>query len=125
MTEHNKDHFIERRRHPRYEVRYVAKVWSQERDLCGTVIDISEGGVGILLPQVLSIGQELDLEIESIASGEKIKSIKFKARIVWMNEEEFLPGMYRGGLEISSISQEDLDALKDHIQALDEQGQSS
>ena len=114
--------FVERRRFPRYAVRYMAKVSKGEKDLFGTIIDISEGGLGILLPEIFPIGTELTLKIKSLIEGE-ISEIALNARLVWMHDEEFTNGMYRGGLEITEISQEALDMLKDHIQSLDEQGQ--
>ena len=121
MVAGSENNFIERRRHPRYEVRYIVKVWLDERILCGTVINISEGGAGILLPIVLPIGRIINLEIEGMPGGEAIEKIKLKAKIVWMHNEEFLPGMYRGGLEITDIDDRDLDILRSHIKKLKEQ----
>ncbi|MCK5706453.1 MAG: PilZ domain-containing protein [Candidatus Aureabacteria bacterium] len=121
MSENEKDNFVERRQFPRHAVRYIAKVFIDEEMLCGTIIDVSEGGLGILLPKVLPIGFELKLEIRNILSEESSEGLTFKAKIAWMNETESMKGMYRGGLEISEISEKSLDALKDHIQNLADQ----
>ena len=109
----------ERRRHPRYDVRYTAKVWYENESLCGTVINISKGGVGILLPRIMEKGSVLQIEIESILGGEEIKHIKCKAKIVWLKEKEFLPGMFRAGLEIVEISDQDRNILDNHIKSLE------
>ena len=88
--------------------------------LCGTVIDISEGGVGILLPKILKVGEILSLNIKSILETDPF-AIKFKAKLKWMNDKESFEGMFRGGLEIDEISKGNLDKLREHIQYLDNQ----
>ena len=121
MQNNKDDNFVERRRFPRYDVRYIAKVFLNDKMLCGTIINISEGGVGILLPKRLSINSVLGLKIRNILSEDESKTIDLKARIVWMNEKEIINGMYKAGLEIADISEEDLAILVEHIQYLEEQ----
>ena len=123
MQNDKNDNNIERRRFPRYAVHYIAKVFLDDQMLCGTIINISEGGVGILLPKRLSINSVLDLKIRNILSEDESGSIDLKARIVWMNEEEIIDGMYRAGLEIVDSLEEDLEILVEHIQYLDEQSE--
>ena len=124
MHDNQDDNFVERRRFPRYAVHYLAKVYLKDEMLFGTVINISEGGVGIMLPNIIPAGTVLTLGIRSIlpeeAKEEAIKEINLKARIIWI-KEEIIDGMYRGGLEIIDISEEDLEILIAHIQYLDEQ----
>ena len=125
MQDNQDDDFVERRRFPRYDVTYLAKVYLNDEMLCGTVINISKGGVGILLPKIIPAGNVLALEIRSIlpeeAKEEAIKEIKFKARIIWVKKEEIIDGMYRGGLDIIDISEEDFEILIEHIQYLNGQ----
>ena len=124
MLDNQGDNFVERRLFPRYAVRYLAKVYLNEEMLCGTVINISEGGVGILLPKIIPVGDVLTLGIRNIIQKEEgeeeDKEMKFKAKIAWLSEES-TDGMYRGGLEITDISEEILEKLIDHIQYLDDQ----
>lgn len=121
MQNNKDDNVKERRRFPRYAVHYIAKVFLNDKMLCGTIINISERGIGILLPKRLSLNSVLGLKIRNILSEDESKGIDLKARIVWMNEKEIIDGMYRAGLEIVGSSEEDLEILVEHIQYLDGQ----
>ena len=78
------------------------------------------GGDRILLPKILKVGEILSLNIKSILD-ENPFAIKFKAKLVWMNDKESFEGMFRGGLDIEEISDDNLDKLREHIQYLDGQ----
>ena len=109
----------ERRRHPRYDVRYSADVTFNNELLCGTIINISKGGVGILLPKIVPVGEMLDLRLKTVVGNNEDLRIKLRAKIVWMKEKEFLPGFFRAGLEITEIREEDKKILEKHIEDLE------
>ena len=114
MQNNKDDSFVDRRRFPRYAVRYLTKVHLNGSMLCGTIVDISEGGVGVLLPEKLDEGVLLDIEISRVLVEEEVVETKFRARIVWISEME-IEKMYRAGLEITEIAEDDLERLRENI----------
>ena len=109
--------FVEKRKHPRFEVQYLARISLEDKDLITTVIDISESGAGLMLPKGVPVGEELFIKVKCGPSRDKIRDIGLKAKIIWLNEkseEDFC----KTGLQIMDISQEDLKILKRNIQEL-------
>jgi len=109
--------FVDRRRFPRFLVHYLADVCLKDETFCATVIDISENGVGIILPQRFDIGEQIKIQLRPSLSNDKEDKISILANVIWIgNENE--KGMFTCGLEIADISQEDLENLKNHINSL-------
>ena len=111
--------FVDRRRYPRFKVHYLADIYSGNEILYATVIDISEKGVGIMLPQKYYVDEDLDLRIRCKIEDddEKKTDIKLKSKVIWIGEKNE-KGMYVGGLEILEISEEDLEILRENIKEL-------
>ena len=112
---------VDRRAHPRFKVNYLTEVYMGSEILFATVIDISEGGVGIMLPAKFYTGEVLNLRIKCslfnyIANIEVEEvNICLTAEVIWINKNE---NMYRAGLKIVDIDNLDLDRLKDNIRVL-------
>ena len=113
--------FVDRRRFPRFKVHYLTDVYLGDRNIYATVIDISENGVGIVLPEKFYPGDEIELRIRcKIGDDDESKTdLKIEARVIWMGDKNE-KGMFPGGLEIVNISEKDLNILKNNIQLLAE-----
>lgn len=122
MTDQAKNmDFIDRRRFPRFKVHYLTDVYVGDRNIYATVIDISENGIGIVLPEKFYLGDEIELRIRcKVNANDEIKTdLKMEARVIWMGDKDE-KGMFPGGLEITNISEDDLNILKNNIQLLAE-----
>ena len=78
----------------------------------GQALDASEGGLQILLPEQMEIGQNLKLKL-FFSSDSKLNTVEILVEVVWMNtqldEDET---HYRSGVRIVNISPEDMTKLK-------------
>ncbi|MBN1521461.1 MAG: PilZ domain-containing protein [Candidatus Aureabacteria bacterium] len=122
MKKHNEDfELVDRRLYPRFKVHYLADVYLGNRNIYATVVDISEKGVGIILPERFYPGDEIELRIRCCIEGgdEKKTDVRLSARVVWIGEKNE-KGIYTGGLEIVDISEVDLDILRLNIAQLAE-----
>ena len=113
----NQKSFEERRAHPRYNVHYLADLFLGTDILNSSVIDISEGGIGIIFPSKFFQTEKLNLRIncniiDEIKSELKKINIYLRAKNIWMDDDGKL---FRAGLSITDIDGEDLIRLKDHI----------
>ena len=108
---------VEKRRHLRFYVHYLADVYLNDEIIYATVIDISEDGVGIILPDELNLGEVISIKITWRLNDDEKANIQFKAKLIWIDEPN-IKKTYTGGLEIINISNEDLDKLRKHIQVL-------
>ena len=105
---------IEKRRHPRYSVELpldYSRV-DGKATLGGIVANASEGGLLVYLPEIMQMGDLLNIEI-FFASGLELNSIKAVAKVVWYDlaaKESW--GEHRYGLQFESIEEKDLERLK-------------
>ena len=113
--------FVDRRQFPRFKVHYLTDIYKGDRNIYATVIDISEYGIGIILPERFYPGDEIELRIRcKVEQDDETKTdIKMEAKVVWMGDKDE-KGMFKGGLEITEISEQDLAILKGNIQELAE-----
>jgi len=117
MHDNEGSDFVEKRKHPRFEVQYLAGVTLENKELITTVIDVSENGAGVMLPKGIPVGEELFIKVKCGPSSNKIKDIGLKAKIIWLSEE-IEENLCKAGLEITDIPQEDFKVLKKNIQEL-------
>lgn len=111
-------HFVEKRRYCRFNVHYLTDVYFHDEILYATVIDISEGGIGIIFPQKLNIGEKINLKIKHKLDDNNVREdIQFTAQVMWI-EKSNIKEMYAGGLEIVEISAENLELLRKQIRVL-------
>jgi hypothetical protein len=123
ITEKNQSapsNFIDRREHNRYSVHYLTDVYMGNEILFATVIDISESGIGIVLPgqfyknEVLSLRISCRLLSHDKDSPESL-DIRLRATVIWIKKED---NMYKAGLQIKDMAYRDLMSLKQQIQNL-------
>ncbi len=110
----------DRRLHPRYSVHYLCDVYLGSEVLFATVLDISEKGVGIILPKEFFENEMLNLKINCrLIDNENNRlekvNIYLRASVVWIKKDGDL---YKAGLKICDISYEDMAKLRDHINFL-------
>jgi len=112
--------FADKRQCPRYAAHYLADIVKGKEVVFATVIDVSESGVAIILKERMDVDTKFNVKVRCWLENEEETDIEFKARVVWVgkcNEK----GISAGGLEILEISEENLRALKKHIQIICEQ----
>lgn len=106
---------FERRRYRRFIVRLPVEYYRVDSPInqTGQALNISEGGLEILFPEQMKIGQHLKIKI-FFSSGSELNKIEALVEVVWMNvhlgeDEKY----YRSGVKYIEISPEDMDKLKD------------
>ena len=88
----------DRRRYPRYETEIEARIISKDISCPATVIDISEGGVGILSGDPIEMGSRVFISLFPIIE-ESISGIA-----VWSNYlKKFQKYYYRIGFETQNL----------------------
>ncbi len=110
--------FIERRQHPRVQLAVPVKyrviddqkeianlLERKKRDLQSKTVDLSEGGVYIGAPVILSVGTILRIEINLSDGGSLLSAF---AEVVWANDTG-------AGLRYLAMKEEDAVRLKDHL----------
>ncbi|MCK5706228.1 MAG: PilZ domain-containing protein [Candidatus Aureabacteria bacterium] len=122
ISENNNFEIIDRRHSPRFRVDYLANISSSFENIFATVIDISENGIGIILPKEFYVGDQINVSISSDLYQEKkpdlIKfNINMETEIVWIKKDDD-KNMFRAGLKIISMEKEDLKKLRDHVNNL-------
>jgi len=111
---------LERRKFPRFPIRLPIEYYRANSPInqTGEALDASEGGLQILLPEQMEIGQKLNLKI-FFSSGSELNTIELLAEIAWINtqlgEGEKL---YRSGVRFINVSPEGLAKLKNFLASL-------
>lgn len=109
--------FIERRKYPRFSVRYFAAIHYKEETFYASVMNISKKGIGIVLTRMLSVDEIVELKISSQVGGEDKAEISIKAKVVWVNSYG-ANRVFRAGLKIVEISRKDVENFRKAIQYL-------
>jgi len=113
---------LERRRNPRFPIRLAIEYSRANSPInqTGQTVDASEGGLQILLPEPMEIGQKLNMKL-FFSSGSKLNSTEVLAEVAWINtqlgEGEKL---YRSGVRFINISPEGMTKLKKFLASLSE-----
>jgi len=111
---------FERRRYRRFTMRLPIEYYRADspKNQMGQALDASEGGLQILFPEQLEIGQSLKLRL-FFSSGSELNTIEMLAEVVWMNTKwDEGETHYRSGVRIINISLEDMNKLKDFLSSL-------
>ena len=111
---------VDRRVFQRFRVSYLAEVYMGHEILFASVVDVSEKGVGIMLPGQFYAGEKLSLHIKSSLYDdnnieEQEINICMTAEVVWVEKQGKL---YKAGLKITQIDTADLLKLKRNIRSL-------
>jgi c-di-GMP-binding flagellar brake protein YcgR len=113
---------LERRKNARFAIRLAIEYSRANSPInqTGHTVDASEGGLQILLPEQMAIGQKLNMKL-FFSSGSKLNSVEVLAEVVWMNtqlgEGEKL---FRSGVRFINVSREGMIKLKDFLASLPE-----
>ena len=110
---------FEKRKHPRFSVdlpiEYSRTDFSVQH---GRVINASEGGLLVYLPEQMEIGQHLKLKL-FFTSGSKLSTIEVLAEVAWTEIHSGETwGVYRCGVRFIDISPEDVTKLKNFLRSL-------
>ena len=110
---------IEKRKHPRFNLDLPIEYARTDLFIKhGRVINASEGGLLLYLPEQMEIGQHLRLKV-FFSSGSELNKIETLVEVVWMDiylGKEW--GDYRVGVRFVDISPEDFSNLKNFLRSL-------
>jgi c-di-GMP-binding flagellar brake protein YcgR len=111
---------LERRKYRRFPVHLPVEYYRFDSPINQTAqaLDASEGGLQILFPEQMEIGQNLHLKL-FFPSDSELNTIEMLAQLVWMNTE-LGEGekLFRSGVKFIKISPEDMAKLKDFLASL-------
>ena len=111
---------LERRRYRRFSVRLPIEYYRVDSPInqTGQALDASEGGLQILFPEQMEIGQNLNLKL-FFSSGSELNTIGTLAEVVWINTQ-LVEGEkhYRSGVRFINISPEDITKLRNFAASL-------
>ena len=110
-------YFVERRRFPRFKVRYFRSVYFREKTRYASTIDISEVGVGILCNHKVFAGDHLNIKIDCHYPNFEKSEIHLKTRVIAVQESKEA-NAFKAGLEILEISQDDISNFRKLIKEL-------
>jgi hypothetical protein len=105
---------IERRTYRRYPIRLPIEYYRADSPIhqSGQALDASEGGLQILFPEPLEVGQNLKLKL-FLSSDSGLITIEMLVEVVWVNTHWGEGGKnYQSGVRLIHISPEDMDKLK-------------
>jgi c-di-GMP-binding flagellar brake protein YcgR len=111
---------LEKRRYPRFTVDLPVEYLQIDSSTpsTGRLINASEGGLLVYLPERVAVGQHLKMKIY-FSFGSDLNTVEIRAEVVW--EDIHLGkdwGDYRFGVRFTDISQDDLNKLKDFLRNL-------
>ena len=110
----------ERRKYPRFDVDLPVKYLRADVPVSsnGRVMNLSEGGLLIHLPDPMETGQELKLNL-SFFMDSALDSVEAMSEVVWSEIHLFEPwGDYRSGIRFTAMSEKDSSKLKDFMRNL-------
>jgi c-di-GMP-binding flagellar brake protein YcgR len=108
---------IERRKYRRFPIRLPVEYYRANSSMSqtGQTLDASEGGLQILFPEQVDIGQKLKLKL-FFSSGPELNAIEMLVQVVWVNTQLGEGEKhYRSGVKFTNISPEDMTKLKNFI----------
>jgi hypothetical protein len=95
-----------RRRYPRYETEFEARIYTADLNLSVTVVDISDGGVGAISEQPIEIGTKAFVSLFPIIKD------PVKGTVVWsLNIEKDQKYYFRIGVETENLALNRMKAL--------------
>jgi c-di-GMP-binding flagellar brake protein YcgR len=111
---------FEKRGHPRFKVDLPIEYSQVDSPIgqAGRVVNASEGGLLVYLPEKMEIGQHLQLKLFFV-SGSELNTIEMLTEVVWRDIHLGKNwGDYRSGVKFVDISTADLNRLKDFLVSL-------
>jgi len=111
---------LERRKYRRFPVRLPIEYYRVDSPInqTGQALDASEGGLQILFPEQMEIGQNLNVKL-FFSSGPELNMIEALAEVVWI-DTQLAEGEkhHRSGVRFINISPEDMTKLKKFLLSL-------
>lgn len=95
------------RQYPRYEIELDARIYATDLELSVAVVDISEGGLGIISEKPIEIGTKVSISIDAISEASVIGFLVWGS-IYGMKDKKYY---YRIGIETENLSFEMLKTL--------------
>jgi len=113
---------LERRRHRRFTVSLPIEYYRVDSPInqTGQAFNASEGGLQILFPEKIEVGQSLKLRL-FFSSDSELTIIEMVVEVVWVNTQ--LGGdekHFRSGVRFVDVSPEDMIKLKKFLESLSE-----
>jgi len=95
-----------RRRYPRYETEFEARIYAADLNLSVTVVDISEGGIGIISENPIETGSKVSISLYLISED---PIIGIPVWSIYLEKEQKY--YYRIGIETENLAMEKIKAL--------------
>ncbi len=111
---------IERRKYRRFPIRLPVEYYRADSPMSqtGQTLDTSEGGLQVLFPEQMDIGQNLKLKL-FFSAGSELNAIEMLAQVVWTNSQLGEgESHYRSGVKFTDISPEDMAKLRNFTVSL-------
>jgi c-di-GMP-binding flagellar brake protein YcgR len=113
---------LERRKHPRFGVDLPIEYYQTDSSIShtGRLMNASEGGLLVYLPEQIKIGQHLKMKL-FFSFGSDLNVIEILTEVAW--EDIHLEngwGDYRFGVRFIDISPDDVNKLKNFLRSLSE-----
>src|SRR4030042_1567852 len=113
---------LERRKHPRFGVDLPIEYYQTDSSIIhtGRLMNASEGGLLVYLPEQIKIGQHLKMKL-FFSFGSDLNIIEILTEVAW--EDIHLEngwGDYRFGVRFIDISPDDVKKLKNFLRSLSE-----
>jgi len=108
---------FERRRYRRFRMRLPIEYYRANSPInqTGQTLDASEGGLQILFPEQMEVGQNLKVKL-FFSSESGLNTIEMFVEVVWTNTQ-LAEGEkhYRSGVRFTNISPENMTKLKEFL----------
>jgi len=111
---------LERRKYPRFTVNLPIEYHRLDSSTryTGRVLNASEGGLLLYLPEQMEMGQDLKIKL-FFTSGVELNTVELLAQVVWTDIHLGKGwGDYRTGVMFIDISSENLNQLKNFLRSL-------
>ena len=110
---------FERRQRPRFSIDLPAEYWQigNSNNHPGRLVNISEGGLLLYLPEKIEVGQNLRVRL-FIGPILELEPIDAFVLVVWNDFHFGKNGYYRLGVKFVNISPEDMDKLRNFLNTL-------
>ena len=105
---------FERRTYRRFPIRLPIEYYPADSPTnhAGQALDASEGGLQILFPEKMEVGQNLNLKL-FFSSQSGLNTIEARVEVVWINTQlDKGEKQYRSGVRFVNISPENMGKLK-------------
>jgi c-di-GMP-binding flagellar brake protein YcgR len=111
---------LEGRKYPRFTVNLPIEYLRLDSSTryTGRVLNASEGGLLLYLPEQMEMGQDLKIKL-FFTSGVELNTVELLAQVVWTDIHLGKGwGDYRTGVKFIDISSENLNQLKNFLRSL-------